>query len=219
MYYRGVKSWLAEALGTALISMTVVGSAFMAVSLTDDQALHLLINAVATALVLFVVIYLFAPISGAHFNPVVTIIFTLKKKMKVHDSFSYLSAQFIGGVSGTILANLMFTSDVAVLSTINRATNANFLGELIATAVLLLIILLSIEHGRGSAIAYLVPAWIGSAYFSTVSTSFANPAITFARSFSANGTGINLSSTAAFIAVQLVGGACALGLVKVLAKK
>ena len=177
----------------------------MAASLTDDQALHLLINAVATALVLFVVIYLFAPISGAHFNPVVTIIFTLKKKLTFQDSFSYLSAQFIGGVSGTILANLMFTSDVAVLSTINRATSANFLGELIATAVLLLIILLSIEHGRSSAIAYLVPAWIGSAYFSTVSTSFANPAITLGRSLTDSFSGIAIASVPVFIAAQLLG--------------
>jgi glycerol uptake facilitator-like aquaporin len=214
-----VRNSLSEALGTALISMTVVGSAFMAANLTDDQSLRLLINAIATAMVLLVVIYLFAPISGAHFNPVVTIIFTITRKMTIRDSMKYLSAQFIGGICGTVLANLMFTSESLVISNINRNSSNNFLGELIATTILLLIILLCIEQGRSSAIPYLVPAWIGSAYFSTVSTSFANPAITLARSFSANDTGINLTSTPAFIAVQLLGGMCALGLVKVFAKK
>jgi len=214
-----VRTWLSEALGTALISMTVVGSAFMAANLTDDQSLHLLINAIATALVLYVVIYLFNPISGAHFNPVVTIIFAVTKKIKWKNSITYLSAQLIGGALGTIFANLMFARELIEISKINRFTSNNFLGELIATTILLLIILLTLEQGRGHAIPYLVPAWIGSAYFSTVSTSFANPAITIARSLSGNATGINLTSILPFIAVQLVGGFLALGLVRILAYK
>lgn len=199
--------------------MTVVGSAFMAANLTDDQSLHLLINAIATALVLYVVIYLFNPISGAHFNPVVTIIFAVTKKIKWKNSFTYLSAQLIGGALGTIFANLMFARELIEISKINRSTSNNFLGELIATTILLLIILLTLEQGRGHAIPYLVPAWIGSAYFSTVSTSFANPAITIARSLSGNATGINLTSILPFIAVQLMGGFLALGLVRILANK
>ena len=199
--------------------MTVVGSAFMAANLTDDQSLHLLINAIATALVLYVVIYLFNPISGAHFNPVVTIIFAVTKKIKWKNSITYLSAQLIGGALGTIFANLMFARELIEISKINRFTSNNFLGELIATTILLLIILLTLEQGRGHAIPYLVPAWIGSAYFSTVSTSFANPAITIARSLSGNATGINLTSILPFIAVQLVGGFLALGLVRILAYK
>lgn len=199
--------------------MTVVGSAFMAANLTDDQSLHLLINAIATALVLYVVIYLFNPISGAHFNPVVTIIFAVTKKIKWKNSITYLSAQLIGGALGTIFANLMFARELIEISKINRSTSNNFLGELIATTILLLIILLTLEQGRGHAIPYLVPAWIGSAYFSTVSTSFANPAITIARSLSGNATGINLTSILPFIAVQLMGGFLALGLVRILAYK
>jgi glycerol uptake facilitator-like aquaporin len=199
--------------------MTVVGSAFMAANLTDDQSLHLLINAIATALVLYVVIYLFNPISGAHFNPVVTIIFAVTKKIKWKNSITYLSAQLIGGALGTIFANLMFARELIEISKINRSTSNNFLGELIATTILLLIILLTLEQGRGHAIPYLVPAWIGSAYFSTVSTSFANPAITIARSLSGNATGINLTSILPFIAVQLMGGFLALGLVRILANK
>lgn len=199
--------------------MTVVGSAFMAANLTDDQSLHLLINAIATALVLYVAIYLFNPISGAHFNPVVTIIFAVTKKIKWKNSITYLSAQLIGGALGTIFANLMFARELIEISKINRSTSNNFLGELIATTILLLIILLTLEQGRGHAIPYLVPAWIGSAYFSTVSTSFANPAITIARSLSGNATGINLTSILPFIAVQLMGGFLALGLVRILANK
>ena len=199
--------------------MTVVGSAFMAANLTDNQSLHLLINAIATALVLYVAIYLFNPISGAHFNPVVTIIFAVAKKIKWKNSITYLSAQLIGGALGTIFANLMFARELIEISKINRSTSNNFLGELIATTILLLIILLTLEQGRGHAIPYLVPAWIGSAYFSTVSTSFANPAITIARSLSGNATGINLTSILPFIAVQLMGGFLALGLVRILANK
>jgi len=214
-----MKRWLSEALGTALITMTVVGSAFMAANLTDDKALQLLINALATAMVLLVAIFLLTPVSGAHFNPVVTIIFLLTKKIKGNEAVSYISAQVIGGALGTILANLMFTNNAVVLSEINRASANNYLGELIATTILILIILLSIAQGRASAIPYLVPAWIGSAYFSTVSTSFANPAVTLARFLSANGSGINLSSALAFIAVQLIGGFFALALARVLANK
>lgn len=199
--------------------MTVVGSAFMAANLTDNQSLHLLINAIATALVLYVAIYLFNPISGAHFNPVVTIIFAVTKKIKWKNSITYLSAQLIGDALGTIFANLMFARELIEISKINRSTSNNFLGELIATTILLLIILLTLEQGRGHAIPYLVPAWIGSAYFSTVSTSFANPAITIARSLSGNATGINLTSILPFIAVQLMGGFLALGLVRILANK
>ena len=214
-----MKRWNAEALGTALITMTVVGSAFMAANLTDDKALQLLINALATAMVLLVAIFLLTPVSGAHFNPVVTIIFLVTKKIKGNEAVSYISAQVIGGALGTILANLMFTNKAVVLSEINRASANNYLGELIATTILILIILLSIAQGRASAIPYLVPAWIGSAYFSTVSTSFANPAVTLARFLSANGSGINLSSALAFIAVQLIGGFFALALARVLANK
>ena len=214
-----MKRWNAEALGTALITMTVVGSAFMAANLTDDKALQLLINALATAMVLLVAIFLLTPVSGAHFNPVVTIIFLVTKKIKGNEAVSYISAQVIGGALGTILANLMFTNKAVVLSEINRASTNNYLGELIATTILILIILLSIAQGRASAIPYLVPAWIGSAYFSTVSTSFANPAVTLARFLSANGSGINLSSALAFIAVQLIGGFFALALARVLANK
>lgn len=178
----------------------------MANDLSDDSLLQLLVNAIATSLTLLVVISILAPISGAHFNPVVTIALALEKKISWRLVPGYVVAQLSGGFVGVSLANLMFTNNLFELSSKDRALTANYLGELIATSVLVAIILMAIEQSRGNALAYLVPAWIGSAYFMTVSTSFANPAVTLARSFTDNFSGINPESAAIFIIVQLVGG-------------
>jgi glycerol uptake facilitator-like aquaporin len=211
-----VKKWLAEAVGTGLISMTVIGTAYMAASISQDQLLQLLTNALATALVLSVTIYLFSPISGAHFNPVVTLVLAAMRRIAGKDLLRYLSAQIAGGILGTALANMMFADNFLKVSSVNRATSQTLLGELIATTILLTIILICILQDRTTAIPYLVAAWIGSAYFSTVSTSFANPAVTIARVFTENSAGISIESMLTFIPVQIAGGFLALGLVKVL---
>ncbi len=214
-----MRSYFSEFLGTGLIALAVVGSGYMAASLSEDLLLQLLVNALATIFILGLSISLLAPIGGAHFNPVVTGTLALMNQFPKRDVLPYWIAQIIGGVSGTILANLMFTSSPIEISEKNRGSSQIFLGEVIATAILLLLILLLIKQGRTSAIPIAVSAWIGGAYFVTVSTSFANPAITIARTFTNNFTGIAPSSVALFIVAQIVGAALGFLLAKGLTKK
>ncbi|MEY3331135.1 MAG: hypothetical protein RL202_401, partial [Actinomycetota bacterium] len=187
-------------------------------SLSEDLLLQLLVNALATIFILGLSISLLAPIGGAHFNPVVTGTLALMNQFPKRDVLPYWIAQIIGGIGGTILANLMFTSSPIEISTKLRGSSQIFLGEVIATAILLLLILLLIKQSRTSAIPIAVSAWIGGAYFVTVSTSFANPAITIARTFTNNFTGIAPSSVALFIVAQIVGAAVAFLLVNGLVK-
>ena len=214
-----MRSYLSEFLGTGLIALAVVGSGYMAASLSEDLLLQLLVNALATIFILGLSISLLAPIGGAHFNPVVTGTLALMNQFPKRDVLPYWIAQIIGGISGTILANLMFTSSPIEISEKSRGSSQIFLGEVIATAILLLLILLLIKQGRTSAIPIAVSAWIGGAYFVTVSTSFANPAITIARTFTNNFTGIAPSSVALFIVAQIVGAALGFLLAKGLTKK
>ena len=213
-----MRSYFSEFLGTGLIALAVVGSGYMAASLSEDLLLQLLVNALATIFILGLSISLLAPIGGAHFNPVVTGTLALMNQFPKRDVLPYWIAQIIGGISGTILANLMFTSSPIEISEKSRGSSQIFLGEVIATAILLLLILLLIKQGRTSAIPIAVSAWIGGAYFVTVSTSFANPAITIARTFTNNFTGIAPSSVALFIVAQIVGAAVAFLLVNGLVK-
>ena len=214
-----MRSYFSEFLGTGLIALAVVGSGYMAASLSEDLLLQLLVNALATIFILGLSISLLAPIGGAHFNPVVTGTLALMNQFPKRDVLPYWIAQIIGGVSGTILANLMFTSSPIEISEKSRGSSQIFLGEVIATAILLLLILLLIKQSRTSAIPIAVSAWIGGAYFVTVSTSFANPAITIARTFTNNFTGIAPSSVALFIVAQIVGAALGFLLAKGLTKK
>jgi glycerol uptake facilitator-like aquaporin len=204
-----MRKYLSEFLGTGLIALAVVGSGYMAASLSEDLLLQLLVNALATIFILGLSISLLAPIGGAHFNPVVTGTLALMNQFPKRDVLPYWIAQIIGGISGTILANLMFTSSPIEISEKNRGSSQIFLGEVIATAILLLLILVLIKQSRTSVIPMAVSAWIGGAYFVTVSTSFANPAITIARTFTNNFTGIAPSSVALFIVAQIVGAALA----------
>jgi glycerol uptake facilitator-like aquaporin len=213
-----MRSYFSEFLGTGLIALAVVGSGYMAASLSEDLLLQLLVNALATIFILGLSISLLAPIGGAHFNPVVTGTLALMNQFPKRDVLPYWIAQIIGGIGGTILANLMFTSSPIEISEKSRGSSQIFLGEVIATAILLLLILLLIKQGRTSAIPIAVSAWIGGAYFVTVSTSFANPAITIARTFTNNFTGIAPSSVALFIVAQIVGAAVAFLLVNGLVK-
>lgn len=214
-----MKAWLAEFLGTALLVTAVVGSAFMATNLTDDELLQLLVNMMATILTLGVCITIFAPISGAHFNPIVTVILATRQKQPATRTIQYIVAQVSGGICGAILANVMFIERAIAFSEKNRSFIPHYLGELIATSILIVIILLAISYNQVSHLRVIVPCWIGAAYFLTVSTSFANPAVTIARSFTDNFSGINLPSVLSFIVVQFAGGFLGLGIANILGKR
>lgn len=204
---------LAEAVGTAFLLMAVVGSGIMAQRLSpNDIGLQLLENAVATAFALMALIWAFGPVSGAHFNPAVTLADVVLQGRPVKEGIAYVSAQITGGSIGTILANLMFALPPATWSTKVRSGPDQWLAEVIATLGLLLVIFL-IPRRRGAVVAVAVGAYIGAAYFFTSSTSFANPAVTVARMFSDTFAGIQPASAPLFIVMQLVGAALAIGLV------
>ncbi len=208
-----VRRLAAEAVGTAFLLMSVIGSGIAAERLSPgDVGLQLFENAVATAFALMALIWAFGPISGAHFNPAVTLADVVLKGRPVRDGAAYVVAQVAGGVVGTILANLMFSLPPVVVSTKVRGGPGQWLGEVIATLGLLMVIFL-IPRGRGAVVAVAVGAYIGAAYFFTSSTSFANPAVTISRMFSDTFAGINPGSVPLFIAMQLVGAALAIGLV------
>ena len=203
----------AELVGTAGLLAAVVGSGVMAQRLTDDVALQLLVNALATAAVLGVLISSLGPLSGAHLNPAVTVALAVRRSHEWRAVAPYVVAQVVGAVAGTALANLMFGLPALHLSHHERAGAGVWLGEVVATAGLVLVIGLLRDAGRA---ALVVPAWIFGAYFLTSSTSFANPAVTVARALSGTFAGIAPSSVPAFVAAQLVGVAVALGLLRIL---
>ena len=203
----------AEAVGTAFLLMAVVGSGIMAQRLSPgDVGLQLFENAVATAFALMALIWAFGPISGAHFNPAVTLADVVLQGRPVREGIAYVGAQVAGGIGGTILANLMFDLPPVAWSTKDRNGPDLWLAETIATIGLLMVIFL-IPQRRGVVIAVAVGAYIGAAYFFTSSTSFANPAVTVARMFSDTFAGIAPASAPLFIVMQLVGAGLAIGLV------
>ncbi|MFF2487277.1 aquaporin [Microbacterium sp. NPDC058062] len=208
---------LAEFLGSGLLVTVVVGSGIAAQRLSTDAGLQLLENAIATALGLGVLILLFAPVSEAHFNPVVSLAdYTLGRRdragLTAPALVVYLVAQVAGAICGSILANTMFATPTTI-STTDRATLATFLAEIVATAGLVLLIIgLSRTRRSVPAIATAVGAYIGAAYWFTSSTSFANPAVTIGRIFTDTFAGIAPSSALPFIAAQLIGAAIGAGL-------
>lgn len=210
---------LAEFLGTAGIVTAVAGAGFMATNLGADSTVALIMIAVAAGAVLFGGISILAPISGAHFNPAVTIVLGLMKKISVKDGVAYVFAQLLGGFSGAIAANLMFGSAWVSANTTARATGGNLLGEVIATFGLVLLVILLIQHNQTNLIAAGVGTWILAAHFFTSSTSFANPAVTFGRAFTDSVTGIELTSVLPFIGVQVLGALVALAAFKLLSAK
>ena len=211
-----MKKLLAEYLGTTLLVAIVVGSGIMATDLTKDVGLQLLINTIATVFGLGVLILILAPISGAHFNPVVTMINLIQGKSSVLQFIQYVFAQVLGAISGALLANAMFDHPIIETATKIRSGNNLYLAEIVATAGLILVINLLESQKNLTVIPAAVAAWIGSAYFFTSSTSFANPAVTIGRTFSDSFAGIAPSSAPAFIAAQILGALIGLGLVKVL---
>ena len=195
----------AEAIGTAVLVATVVGSGIMATRLTQDVALQLLVNAVATVAALAVLIWSLGPISGAHFNPAVTLVALARKEIGAGEAARYVVAQIVGGLAGTALGNLMFDLPAWHASTKVRSSASLWLGEIVATAGLLSLIGALTRTGHGRLGPALVPAWIGAAYFFTSSTSFANPAVTIARAATDTFSGIAPGAVAAFIGVELGG--------------
>ena len=202
----------AEALGAGLLVAAVVGSGVMATNLTDDIGLALLINAVSTVAALGVLIWTLGPTSGAHFNPAVTLVATVRREMAPGEAAGYVLAQLGGAFLGVALANVMFDLPAWALSTNDRSGTGLLLGEVVATAGLVWVIGALTRTGRGHLGPVLVPVWIGAAYFFTSSTSFANPAVTWGRMFTDTFTGIAPESVLPFVAAQLVGAAVGAGL-------
>lgn len=194
----------AEALGTALLVAAVVGSGIMGTALTGDTALALLANTLATGAALVVLITLFGPISGAHFNPAVSLVMALRRELPWNAFAPYVIAQIVGGIIGTIAAHLMFDLPLLQLSEKVRTGSPQWFAEAIAAFGLLLTILLGLRFARQS-IPWLVGLYIVSAYWYTASTSFANPAVAIARSFTNTFAGIRPMDLPGFIAAETVG--------------
>jgi glycerol uptake facilitator-like aquaporin len=206
----------AETLGTALLVTAVVGSGIMAERLAGGNvALALLCNTIATAAVLVVLVSIFAPLSGAHFNPAVSLVFALRRELPWRDLGPYVVAQCLGGLAGTMIAHLMF--DLAPLTIGDRARSGpgQWLGEIVATFALVLTILGGVRHAR-AAVPWLVGLVIAAGYWFTSSTSFANPAVALARGFTRTFAGIALGDVPAFALAEIAGALLAAALAAVL---
>lgn len=195
----------AEALGTCLLIVSVIGSGIMAETLTEDVALQLLCNAIATGGALVALILIFAPVSGASFNPVVGIVSALMGETSWKQTGLYAIAQTIGGCVGAVIANLMFDLDAINISEKIRTGSNLWLSEVVATVGLLVVIYGTIRAKRSHQVPFTVAAWITGAYFFTSSTSLANPAVSVARSLSNTFAGIAPESVPMFIVMQLIG--------------
>jgi glycerol uptake facilitator-like aquaporin len=208
---------LAEFLGSAFLAAVVIGSGIAAANLTPgDVGLQLFENAAATAAGLFTIILMFGPVSGGHFNPVVSLVDATFGGLRWRHALAYIPAQVTGCIAGAITANAMFALSAISISSKHRASEAHLFAEVIATLGLLLVIFSLARTRRGSIAPAAVGAYIGAAYFFTSSTSFANPAITVGRMFSDTFAGIAPAAVPAFIVAQLVGGAAAIGVIRVL---
>ncbi|MGJ8528059.1 aquaporin [Maritalea sp.] len=201
---------LAEFLGTAFLLATVVGSGIMAERLADGNiAIALLGNTIPTGAILFVLITILGPISGAHFNPAVTMVMALNGDLKRFDALPYIAVQIIGGLVGVWCAHMMFAEQVLQISQKDRFGQGQWFSEFVATFGLILVIFLAVKFKR-EAVASVVGLYITSAYWFTASTSFANPAVTIARSLSDSFAGIAPMSVMPFIGAQLLGALAAL---------
>jgi len=210
-----VRRALAEFVGTALLLIAVVGSGIAAQRLSpNDVGLQLLENSTATGAALLAIILAIGPVSGAHLNPVVSLADRLLGGMSWSEAFTYWLAQLAGGIAGTIAANLMFSLAAVTISSKVRATPGLWLGEVVATFGLLLVIFGVVRSGRVSVAPFAVGSYIAGAYWFTSSTSFANPAVTVARMFSNTFAGITPASVLPFVTAQFVGALLAIGAVR-----
>lgn len=210
-----LRSGLSELVGTAFLVAAVVGSGIMATRLTDDVGLQLLINSTATGAVLVALILSLQPVSAA-FNPVVTLVELALGLIAPLAAACHVVAQVVGGILGAVLANLMFDLDAVSVAGTQRDGSHLLIAEVVATLGLVVIVFGSVRSGRTESIAFAVGGYIAAAYWFTSSTSFANPAVTVARMFSDTFAGIAPGSVAPFLLMQVIGGALALGLVRVL---
>jgi len=197
---------LAELAGTAVLVMAVVGSGICAQALTDDIGVQLLINALATVAALGVLIVVLLPVSGAHLNPVVSGVLCARGSISLRRCCAYAMAQVTGAVVGTVVAHGMYERSAASTYGSERGGAGQWLGEVVATSGLVLVVLV-VDRTK---VAIAVPAWIGAAYFMTSSTSFANPAVTIGRALTGSFSGIAWSDVPWFVVAQLVGGGVAL---------
>jgi glycerol uptake facilitator-like aquaporin len=209
---------IAEFFGTALLVCVVIGSGIMGTNLSQDSGVALIINTLSTIFALVLLIFVLAPVSGAHFNPVVSLVQLVSKSQKVSETLSYIVAQVAGAISGAVLANIMFSQEALQISTRVREGFGLLIGEVIATAGLVALIGILTKRNQGNLIPLAVAGWIGSAYFFTSSTSFANPAVTIGRIFSNTFAGIEPGSVLPFIAAQLVGAALGMLAVRAVTK-
>jgi glycerol uptake facilitator-like aquaporin len=207
---------LGEFLGSALLAALVIGSGIAAQRLSQDTGLRLLENAAATAAGLFAIILMFGPVSGGHFNPVVSLVDAAFGGLSRRDALAYIPAQVVGCIAGAVAANGMFALTAISISTHHRASPSHLLAEVIATVGLILVIFALARSGRSATAPAAVGAYIGAAYWFTSSTSFANPAISIGRMFSDTFAGIAPGSVPGFVVAQLAGGAVAIGLVRAL---
>jgi glycerol uptake facilitator-like aquaporin len=209
---------ISEFVGMALLACVVVGSGIMGTNLSADPGVALLINTISTIFALAILILILGPIGGAHFNPAVTLVSLANKTMQAKDALGYIAVQVAGAITGAIVANAMFDLAVIQISQNERVTTGKLIGEVIATAGLIIVIGALITREQTTLIPVVVAGWIGSAYFFTSSTSFANPAITIGRVFSDTFAGIAPISVLPFIVAQLIGAALGMFIVKSLAK-
>jgi glycerol uptake facilitator-like aquaporin len=200
---------VAEGLGTALLVAVVVGSGIYAEKLSSDVGLQLLENSIATGAGLIALILAFGPVSGAHFNPVVTLADRVLGGISTRDALGYIGVQIVGACLGTVVANLMFEVDAINVSTHARSSSALWFSEVVATMGLLLVILGVVRSGKAQMAPFAVGGYIAAAYWFTSSTSFANPAVTIARTLSDTFAGIKPSSVPMFIVAQVIGAAIA----------
>jgi glycerol uptake facilitator-like aquaporin len=207
---------LTEFGGTAALVLIVVGSGIMGTNLSDDAGIALIINALSTVFGLALLILTLGPISGAHFNPAVSLVMYATKNLSLKETLAYIPAQIGGAIVGALLANLTFDLPVLQFSDNARVTTGTLVAEVIATAGLLAVIQVFVARKNANHVAIAVAAWIGSAYFFTASTSFANPAVTIGRAFTDTFAGIAPASIVPFIAAQLVGAALGLVIAKAL---
>jgi len=207
----------AEFLGSAFLAAVVIGSGIAAEQLSPgDTGLQLLENAAATAAGLFTIILMFAPVSGGHFNPVVSLVDASFGGLSRRDTLAYIPAQLIGCIAGAVVANGMFALAAISISDKHRGSEAHLFAEVVATLGLLLVIFSLARTRRGSLAPAAVGAYIGAAYFFTSSTSFANPAISVGRMLSDTFAGIAPASVPGFVVAQLIGGVVAIGVIRLL---
>jgi len=209
-----LRASLGELFGTATLLLVVIGSGIMATNISSDVGVQLTINSAATGLMLYILITLLGPVSGAHFNPVVTAIQLYKKAISPSLAASYLVAQMVGAVMGVALANFIFNLPIIEISQKDRTGTELFVSEILATAGLVFIIFTAIAQKAEAKIPVLVGAYISAAYFFTSSTSFANPVVTVARTLSDSFAGIEPASVLPFIAAQILGALLGLALTK-----